>query len=345
MFVMRQTNFAKWALALLFFVLLSNFLLYRSPLSTTIIPEETFWVVSGSLFDLAVVAPLLLLASFRLSAKQFVALVAGGFIISRVIIPAVYFEPFSVLFYIGAGMEAVFLLAEVALLGLLIVHTPAIYRSIKSQSESPLFSLFPAAYERVKPNPLVSVILSEGLMFYYAFFSWRKKPMEGPHTVSLHKNTSAIAFYIMLIHAIVIETIGLHWWLHDKSVILSIVLLVLNLYSVVYFIGEIQAIRLHPLSIKDGNLKVALGLSKRMVVPLDAIQNIRWGDRPGKDALEFIAKDIEEPEAQVVIEFETPQPAYLFYGRTKYVKEIALRVDDPEKLKNLLEQRQTDNLG
>lgn len=338
MFVMRQTNFAKWALALLLLVLTSNLLLYRSPLSAFVIPEDTFWVVAGSLVDFAFVAPLLMLAAFRLKAKHFLALVAGGFVLARFVIPSLYFEPFTYLFYIGIGLEAVVLFAEIAFLALLFYHVPAIIRSIKSRAESPLFTLLPAAYARIKPNPLVTVILSEALIFYYAFCSWKKAPEDGAHTVSMHKNTSAIAFYLMMIHAILIETIGIHWWLHEKSMALSIVLLLLNIYSVVYFIGEIQAIRLNPLQIKDGKLYVSLGLSKRMTVPLDAISEIRWGAAPGKEALVFAAQDFAEPEPQVVIDFKEPQPATLFFGRTKNVSQIALAVDDPAKLKRLLEQ-------
>lgn len=338
MFAMRQTHFAKWAIGLLLLVLTSNFLLYRSPLSTIVIPEDTFWVVAGSLVDFAFVAPLLMLAAFRLSFKHFLAFIAGGFVLARIVIPSLYFEPFTVLFYIGIGLEALVLFAEIAFLALLLYHVPAIVRSIKSRSESPLFTLLPAAYERIKPNPLVTVILSESLIFYYAFCSWKKEPEENAYTVSLHKNTSAIAFYLMMIHAILIETIGIHWWLHEKSMVLSIVLLILNIYSVVYFIGEIQAIRLNPLQIKDGKLYVSLGLSKRMIVPLAAISHIRWGASADKEALTFLAQDFTEPEPQVVIDFNEPQPATLFFGRTKNVSQIALTVDDPAKLKRLLEQ-------
>lgn len=339
MFVMRQTNYAKWALFFLVLVLASNFILYRSPLSSMIIPEEASLLVLGSLLDFAVVAPLLLLATFRLTAKQFIGFVAGGFILARLLVPSLYFEPFAVFFYVGIGLEALVLFAEIALLGLLIIHIPKIHRSMKNQTGSPLFTLFPAVFEKIKPNPLIAIILSEALAFYYALFSWKKKAPEGPATVSLHKDTSVIAMNIMLIHAVVIETIGLHWWFHEESPQLSLILLILNIYTVVYFLGEIQAIRLNPLTIKDGNLNVSIGLSKRISVPLEAIESVRWGDKVDKEVLAFMAKDFEEPVPQVVIDFKTPQQATLFYGRTKSVSQIALKVDDPDKLRLLLESK------
>ncbi|WKA54127.1 beta-carotene 15,15'-monooxygenase [Planococcus shixiaomingii] len=338
MLVRRQTNYSKWALLLLVLVLSSNLLLYRSPFSTIIIPDEAFWVVAGSLLDLAVVSPLLLLAAYRLSAKQFIGFIATGFIIARFLIPELYFEPFTFMFYIGIAFEALVLFAEIALLGLVFYHAPAIYRSVKQQNDSPLFALLPAVYQRIKPNLLISVLLSEALMFYYAFCTWKKKVPEKLTSISLHKNTSAIAFNVMLIHAIVIETIGIHWWLHEKSLILSIVLLLLNIYSVIYFIADIQAIRLNPVRIKDGKLYASLGLAKRIVVPLSFIRSIHWGQEPEKSALLFVANDLENAEPQVVINFKHPQQATLSFGMTKDVSQIALKVDDPEKLKALLEE-------
>ena len=48
-------------------------------------------------------------------------------------------------------------------------------------------------------NPIIKVLCSELFMFYYVFFTWKKKAPEG---ITLHKNSSYIAFMIMIIHAI-----------------------------------------------------------------------------------------------------------------------------------------------
>ena len=117
---------------------------------------------------------------------------------------------------------------------------------------------------------------------------------------TLHKKTSIVAFYVMLIHAIVIETIGIHWWLHGKSMILSIVLLLLNVYSLIYIIADIQTVRLNPLKMNERQLQVSLGLGKRMEIPYDAIEKIEWGNEAeqynlkSKGLIEFMARDLEE---------------------------------------------------
>ena len=47
------------------------------------------------------------------------------------------------------------------------------------------------------------------LMFYYACATWKKKRVETVYTITLHQKSSYTAFEVMLIHAIVIETIGI----------------------------------------------------------------------------------------------------------------------------------------
>lgn len=52
-------------LSLLVLVLCSNFLIYRSPLSIMVLPEEMGWVILGTLMDLAIVVPLLMAVIYK----------------------------------------------------------------------------------------------------------------------------------------------------------------------------------------------------------------------------------------------------------------------------------------
>ena len=238
-------------IAILILVLASNLALYRLPLPILPPPAEATGVVIGSLLDFSIIAPLLILALTRkkgFTLKRFITFMVLGIIAARFIIPTAYFETFKFVPYVAVALEGLILFAEIALIFMLFKHMPSILKEVKSNGEGPLFSFATIVEKKVSAHPLVKVISSEIVMFYYAFASWKKRPITGDNQFTLHKKTSFIAFYIMLIHAIVIETIGIHWWLHDKSLILSIVLLVLNVYSIIFFIGDIQAVRLNPTS-------------------------------------------------------------------------------------------------
>ncbi|MFJ7827279.1 beta-carotene 15,15'-monooxygenase [Psychrobacillus sp. NPDC096623] len=335
--VYRKTKYANIAITLLFLVLLSNFLIYQSSVQDFLSLQLNTGAVMGSLIDLVIIVPLLMYAAFKLTIKQTIGIIVAGLIIARVLIPTELFEPFNSVLYTGIVIEALLIIAEVSLIFFVIWKIPRIRLHMKEMNEGALFSLLPSVEKVVTKNILIRIMMSEFLMMYYAFFTWRKKAPYHDGVITMHKKTSAIAINLMLIHAILIETIGLHWWLHDKSLVLSFILLVLNIYTVVYIIAEIQITRLHPMEIKNGKLYISQGLSNRIIVPLELIKEVEWeGEIPNKDTMKFVYKDFESVEPQAVIHLSRPVEVTLFMGMKKSITEFAIRVDEPEKLKFIL---------
>lgn len=332
--VYRKTRKAYLAMAFLLLVLASNFLLYQSGVQNFLSLEITSGVAIGSLIDLAIVVPLLFYVTFKISIKQTIGLMIAGLVIARFIIPTELFAPFAGILYTGILVEVLLVLSELGLLFLVIWKVPQIR---KEMNDGLLYSLLPATSKVVTENIFIRIVMSEFLMMYYACFTWKKKAPRHASVVTMHEKTSAVAFNMMLIHAIIIETIGLHWWLHEKSFVLSIILLVLNIYSVFFFLADIQITRLHPLELKNGNLYVTKGLAARIIVPLHMIKEVEWGAAlPSKNTLKFIYQDFEELEPQAIIHLHEPIEATMFMGMKKRVTEFSIRVDEPQKLKELL---------
>lgn len=335
--VYRKTRQANLALVFLLLVLTTNFLLYQPGVLEFLTLQLTGGAVIGSLIDLTIVAPLLVCVAFKTSIKQTIALMVSGLVLARFLVPAELYAPYKEVLYIGLAFEGMLVLAELALILMVIRKAAAIRSHMIENNESPIFGLLPSVEKLATKNIFIRILMSEFLMFYYALFTWKKKMPEHRNVVTMHKKTSAIAMNIMLIHAIVIETIGLHWWLHEKSMVLSFILLILNIYTVFFFIAEIQITRLHPVEIKNGNLYITQGLTARVIVPLTMIKEVEWVNTvPKKDTLQFMYKDFEKVEPQVVIHLYEPIEATMFMGKKKYVTEFALRVDEPERLKVLL---------
>lgn len=332
-------------LFLLFLVLGANTLIYRSPITPLVLPADADWVVVGSLIDLAIVAPLLVLSLRRgkkITVKSFIAWMVIGLVFARLLIPSPYFEPFAYLPIAAIGLEAVLVLAELGLVILLAWRLPGIIRWIKAHGDSALFLLPAAVEKRVGTHILVRILACEMVMFYYAFASWKKQAPAGESYFSLHQKSSLIAFYIMLIHAVAIETVGLHWVIHEAFPFISLLLLILNIYTVIYFMGEIQAVRLNPLLVKNEQMFVSLGLGKRMIIPLKDIERIRWGKEAAEfnikpdETISFIAKDFEDVPPNCIVEFKKPLEASLFYGFKKSYTKAAIRLDEPERFKSLI---------
>lgn len=343
----KISQMQKLLLFLLILVLLSNILLYRSPLENLLHAANTKGVVIGSLVDLAIVAPLLFLTITRkkgFTVKRFITWMVAGIVIARFLIPATYFEPYKYVPFFAIGIELFIVLAEVGLLILLVYHLPKIVRTVKLQKLGPLFTLHSIVEKQVRNHPIINIFTAELLMFYYAFASWKKSVPTGKNYFSLHQKSNLIAFYIMLIPAIVIETIGIHWLLHGKSLVLSIVLLLINIYTVIYFIADIQCIRLNPLYVDNERIYVSLGLGKRMVIPFEDIIQIKWGKDASEEKLnqkttiDFIAKDFEAAPPHCIIELKKSKSATLLFGMKKNYSKVAIRLDDPARFKAQLEK-------
>ncbi|MGN7408641.1 beta-carotene 15,15'-monooxygenase [Sporosarcina sp. SAFN-010] len=326
-------------------VLALNLALYRTSLGISILPVNTQPVVLGSLIDLTIVAPVLFLAWQRkISWKYLLTLMAGGLIVARFMIPSQYLTPFKTLTLMGFVVEAAFVLLEILILLSLFKYLPEIIQSVKKSTIPYLFSFSNAVDLKVRKHPIIQVICSEMLMFYYAFCLLKKEPAHKENTFTLHQKSSLIPFYVMMIHAIVVETLGVHWWLYDKSLILSLLLLVVNIYSIALFLGDIQAIRFNPLQIDNDRMYVSLGLMKRMEIRWEDIDEIiedrsTLEKKLTKSTIDFVARDFEKAYPDVIIRLKHPQEATLLMGMKKNYEQVAIRVDEPERFKELLKSK------
>lgn len=326
-------------LALLFVVFISNYALYNTGLGLSILPVETTGVVLGSLIDLIVVMPLLLMLYKRkFSIKQAILLAAAGCIAARLIIPIHHLQPFVALTWAGFVVEGVFIAIEVLVVVTLFYYMPKIVADVRASALPVIFS-FPQAVEKHAPKyTVIQMLCADLLVLYYGFASWKRKERTG---ITLHKNSSYIAFQIMMIHAIVIETIGLHWWLHEKSLLLSILLLIINVYSVVFFIADMQAIRLNPLYATNDALYISLGLMKRatirfaMIEKIEEEQELLKGKLP-KDTIDFIARDFGEAYPQLILKMKEPVEVTFMLGIKKRYQAVAIKADQAQQLRAII---------
>ncbi|ADF40279.1 hypothetical protein [Priestia megaterium] len=342
--VLHKKTVSFVALFSLLLVISSNYVLYHSSFGLQSLPGDFNGVVVGSILDLSLVAPLLFLAWQRkFSLKYFIVLMATGLIAARFIIPSEYLASFQSVMWLGVGIEGLLILFELSLLFMLVKNVPPILRRIKSSSFPLLFSFSRAINEKFPNQTFIHILCSEMLMFYYAFGTWKKQPSNEGNTFTLYKHSSFITFQIMIIHAIVIETLGLHWLLHNTSMILSIILLILNIYSIVFFIGDIQALRLNPLRVDNDRLYVSFGLAKRMEIRFQDIEEIIEDthileQKIPSTTIEFIARDFETVHPDLLLILKSPIEATLFMGIKKKYQQVAIRIDDSHAFKKIVKE-------
>lgn len=273
--------------------------MYKTEFGNSLIPENPNAVVIGSLLDFIILAPVTyLLYKKQFSWKLVIGLIATGCVAARFIIPKDYLQPFNAITWSGIAAEGAIFLLEILLIVTFVRYLPKIIKEVKGSTLPLLFS-FPQAVELyVKKNPIIFVICTELLTYYYALLSWKKKPYEG---FTIHKNSNFIALNIMILYAIVLETVGVHWLLHvlNVPIVVSVILLLLNVYGVIFILGDMQALRLNPIYFNENSLYVSQGLMKRVEIPYELIEEIitekeQLEQKIKKDTLPFIVVDFEK---------------------------------------------------
>jgi hypothetical protein len=335
-------------LVFLFVVLISNYSLYNTGLGLSILPAETAGVVLGSLIDFIIVIPVLfMLYKRKFSVKQAIVLAASGCIAARFIIPIDHLQPFVAVTWAGFVVEGALIVIEVLFVTTLVYYMPKILRDVRASALPDIFS-FPQAVEKHAPKyPIIQLLCTDLLVLYYGFASWKMRERAG---LTLHKSSSYIAFQMMMIHAIVIETIGIHWWLHDKSMILSILLLILNVYSVLFFIADMQAVRLNPIYATNDSLYLSLGLMKRAKIRFANIEKMEEDpellkEKLSKDTIDFIARDFGEAYPQIMLKMKEPVEVTFMLGFKKSYNNVAIKADQVHELKEILQQGMENNEG
>ncbi|PIJ98780.1 beta-carotene 15,15'-monooxygenase [Lysinibacillus sphaericus] len=329
-------------LALLFIVLVSNYTLYNSGLGSVILPIETNGVVLGSLIDLVVVIPILwMLYKGKFSLKQSILLVAIGCIAARFIIPIEHLQPFVAVTWAGFALEGIIIVLEILLIATLVRYLPRVLADVRASSLPDIFSFSKAVEKQFPQHPVIQMICSDLLVLYYGVASWKRQERHG---FTLHKNSSYIAFQLMIIHGIAIETIGIHWWLHEKSMILSIVLLILNIYSVIFLIADMQAIRLNPVYVTDETIYISLGLMKHTEIDFNKIEEViedkgQLEGKLSKDTIDFVARDFGEAYPHVILKMKEPVEVTFMLGIKKHYNQVAIKVDQSQEFKQMLQLR------
>ncbi|RIW35065.1 hypothetical protein D3H55_08430 [Bacillus salacetis] len=339
----------RWPLflALTAIVVISNISVY----TLDDIPEK---MAIGSIVDLMIVIPLM--AYFFIirgnhSSKALSLVIAAGYGTAWLIIPNEHLTSVPFFKYILIAAEGAFILFEVYIALHLIKAVPKVLGHLKKLNSDGGGDLFPhrleAAIQQHMSAPLfVRIYLTEISLFYYSLFSWKKNTVSTSNTFTIHQRGSSIALYVMLIHAVVIESIGLHYFLHQWNPIISWFLLFLNIYTVLFFLAQIQGIRLNPVRITGKELVIRIGFASRITIPLTNIAYITPYEGPGKLSKDqekrtflAVAPDFVPEKAQLAIKLKAPQTAHYVYGLTKNVHQVHIRLDDPAAFRTSLQEK------
>ncbi len=167
------------------------------------------------------------------------------------------------------------------------------------------------------PPPLVA---SELDAFRYAFGGWRRRPPGDGF--SMHRERSYLVVVGVLVFLVAVETAGLHLVLARFAPALAWASTALSVYAIVWFVGDAQAVRLHPVRLLPEGLDIQQGLRWRVRVP--------WGELAAAEPIDSAPKDalrIGILGANVLLRLHAPVLVRGPFGLQRRAGRLALTVD------------------
>ncbi|MEH7238337.1 hypothetical protein [Bacillus sp. JJ1562] len=329
------------------FMILALLILGSNYTVMTIQPFEpvTDTLILATLFDLTIVLPLffyLFVIRNRLSLITLLPVVIGGFWFAYFIVPHHNLVIFEYVKYGIFGLEGLFIGIELFLLALLLRKIPTLSQNYKKQKEIDYFypqTLRTAMNKTFGTRKVVDILVYDFSIFYYGFFSWKKKWKERNQirSFTFHINSGYFGLFIMLVHAMVIEVIGVHFLIaHFWSPTAAWIFTALDLYALLWIIADYHAVRLSPIVIKDDKLFAQVGIRREIVVDLKTIKSIQpttTGKKERareKQSFAITLPNLFEEDPQFEIELAEPVLANLPFGIKKEMTKLYVTVDDKE---------------
>jgi hypothetical protein len=170
----------------------------------------------------------------------------------------------------------------------------------------------------------------EMAVLYYSLLSWRRRPAEG-FTNYRKSGYGALVFALLLVMAA--EGIPAHILVMRWSPVAAWILTILTAYGVLFFLADWRALRLRPVLVDGGELRIRLGVRCTATVPRELIAAVHRKRPAGSEPC--IRASLPGP-MPLWIELTGPVTATGPYGRERQARWISITVDDPEGFRQAL---------
>jgi hypothetical protein len=220
---------------------------------------------------------------------------------------------------------------EVSLLGYIGWRAARSIRRVRSrlrEGDSDAFgAIRTAARETIRLRWAAEALAQEMAMFYYAFFCWRMPPPpEGEGFSSYRKNSYGI-FLFAIVTVLVIETIAIHllvYFLWSGAV--ALIFTAISLYTLIWMIGDWQALRLRRTTISSDRINIRLGTRWEVEIPRNLVISVGTPKQLDDDVRPLKLVLIGDPNVE--IRLTRPVTARGMYGLRRTSSIVRLQVDE-----------------
>jgi hypothetical protein len=298
-------------------------------------------VVTGVTIDVVLVIP----------ALYFLIVVRGRGLPAITLLPVFRLSLLVAGYVLPAGDRALYELlahlarpAEAGMAGYVLYRLHRGWRAFRSAATADVLDRYRTGIRAALPPTVPSVARSadaiafEAALVWFATRAWRSRP-EFPATATPfpgHRSSAYGGVVAGLLMIVAVEVVVVHLLVAIWSSTAAWVLTALGLYSAVWLLGDLQAVRLRPSWLDDERLCMRLGVRWTLSVPRHQVRQARRlaPNETVEDALR-----LSLPNARrVLIELEAPATATGVYGIRRTATAVELGVDDPDEFLRRLNQ-------
>lgn len=195
------------------------------------------------------------------------------------------------------------------------------------------------AREMFGDNKLAEAIVLEMAALYYGLAAWRVNEDEDARVITFHRQSGWGSIVVCIIVLIVAESIGVHLFLSQWSSTAAWIFTALDVYSIIWLIGDYHAFRLRPFRIGSETIELRFGMRWSGSVPRTAIVSIEPFDAARGEELKM-SKDylrlaiLDDPT--FLVTFAEPVEITGLIGMRRQVRCLGVRPDDSERFLALL---------
>jgi hypothetical protein len=222
------------------------------------------------------------------------------------------------------ALGAIWMVVELALLVLIAVRLPALWRAARAARPiGPVGALEAGFLAARLPPRMAAIMASELAVLWLALTGWfRRADRNGFSMLGTHWLSVATILGLL----IVAESAALHLLLAMWSETVAWIASASSAYALLWLIADSQAIRLFPVAISDQTLWLRVGVRWRAAIVLSEIKSIsRISEVPaGATKLALL-------EPTVLVELHRSVQLRGPFGIERSTTQFALTIDDPER--------------
>ena len=183
------------------------------------------------------------------------------------------------------------------------------------------------------------ILATEISILYYGLFTWKRPKQTGENTFTAYKKSGYGSIVGALVFLSLTEVLAFHVFFMQISTAAAWIIFALNLYGIIFILADFNATRREPTYIEDEKLYINAGIRWKAVVPVKDIKSVELSNKSSKGKQILRATTIFSGP-NLVIALGKTHRADGPYGIRKNFNKVLLNLDEPQRLKQHLE-----NLG